>query len=364
MAGMQNFVEELRAENDLLKQQIADLLIQQTQDLRRTETSLNRISFLEAMLETMPIGIVMAEAPSGKIIMGNSHAEDLVRHPIYTSDDVASYGEWIAFHEDGRRVESHEYPLAVVIGEGKDYAELDVQYQRGDGTLFWLRMVCRPVWASDGTMRGACVALMDIDTERHLMAQQNVMIAELNHRVKNAFSVVKSIVSQSLRGTETPPNARDSIDARLDAYAKAHSQLIGNRWDRAEIQTIAEDTVAGIAGGRIHISGPQVEVASRIGMGLSMAFYELATNAVKHGSLSSDEGRVTLTWEFVKSERDRIKLSWVELDGPTPVIPTTKGFGSKITNQILVAETGGDVAIDYAEAGFKWSLEMPLTEEE
>lgn len=357
-------IEEFKTENTRLKQELANVLLEKSEELSRVETSLDRISFLEAMLETIPIGIILAEAPSGKITIGNSRAEEMVGHPIYNSADVHSYGEWISFHEDGRQVESHEYPLAKVVSEGLEYAELDVNYQRGDGTRFWMRIIGRPVFANDGTMRAATIAMIDIDNERHLLTQQNVLIAELNHRVKNAFTVVKSIVSQSLRGTNASDGARDTIDSRLDAYAKAHSQLIGNRWDRALIGKIAEDTIARIAGGRITMNGPDIEVPSRIAMSLSMAFYELATNAVKHGSLSDTKGRVALSWEFVTPEHDLIRLLWVELDGPEPVIPTTKGFGSKIINQILSAETYGKVAIGYPQTGFTWSLEMPLSDED
>ena len=335
-----------------------------SETLLQSETSLERVSFLEAMLETIPIGIILADAPSSKITAGNPLAEEMVRHPVYNSEDVHSYGEWVSFHEDGRQVENHEYPLAKVVGEGHDYSELDVNYQRGDGTRFWMRIVCRPVFATDGTMRGATVALIDIDNERHLMAQQDVLIAELNHRVKNAFTVVKSIVSQSLLGSNASEGARDTIDSRLDAYAKAHSQLIGNRWDRAHVGKIAEDTIARIAGGRIAMEGPDVEVPSRIAMSLSMALYELATNAVKHGSLSDTKGRVVLTWDYVTPQEDAIRLSWMELDGPAPVSPTSKGFGSKITNQILAAKTYGKVIIDYPQTGFTWSLEMPLNKED
>lgn len=357
-------IEDLKAENTRLKQELADLLSKETASIASSEEALDRISFFEAMLETIPIGIVMADAPSGRIITGNSRAEELVGHAVYTSNDVTAYDEWVSFHEDGRRVESHEYPLARVIAEGLDHAELDVDYRRGDGTRVWLRIICRPVFAANGIMRGATVALIDIDNERQLMAQQDVLIAELNHRVKNAFTVVKSIVSQSLRGTSTSPDARETIDSRLDAYAKAHAQLLGSRWDRAYIRTIADETTARIAGGRITLTGPEIEVPSRIAMSLSMALYELATNAVKHGSLSDTKGKVALGWDYVAPDKSAIKLTWVELDGPVPVVPTTKGFGSKITNQILAAETYGKVVIDYPESGFTWSLEMPLPDDE
>ncbi len=81
--------------------------------------------------------------------------------------------------------------------------------------------------------------MIDINNKRHLMVQQDVLITELNRRVKNAVSVIKSIVSQSLRGTTTSEDARETIDSSLNAYIKAHSQLTGNRRDRALIRKIA-----------------------------------------------------------------------------------------------------------------------------
>ncbi len=352
---MDKSLDVVSAENEQLRRDLKEALAEKA---TISESTARRYNFIETMLDTMPIGVVMAEAPSGKIVMGNKRAEELVRHPIYESEDTDSYGEWVAFHKDGTRVQSEEYPLSKVVRDGVDYAELDVNYQRGDGTKFWMRIIGRPVYDSDNTMIGAAVALIDIDTERHLVAQQAVLIAELNHRVKNAFTVVKSIVSQSLRKTKATNAVRDTIDQRLDAYAKAHSQLIGNRWDRATILNVAQDTVGDIADGRINMSGPTIEVPSRSVMALSMAFYELATNAMKHGSLSVPNGRVELCWQFVAPSD--IRLDWVELDGPAPVIPTTSGFGSKIINQILVAETYGKVKIDYPDTGFEWSLTMPM----
>lgn len=359
---LEQSIDDLKAENAQLKRDLAALKSDHAKTAITEDASANRVHFLEAMLETMPIGVVMAEAPSGKIIMGNKRAEQLVRHPIYESNDVDSYGEWISFHENGRQVESHEYPLSKVIRDGENYSELDVHYQRGDGTKFWMRIICRPVLTADGQMQGAAVALIDIDNERHLMAQQGVMIAELNHRVKNAFTVVKSIVSQSLRGTDASTDVRDTIDSRLDAYAKAHSQLIGAHWDRASIADIANDTIGRIAAGRIKMTGPDVEVPSRTAMALSMAFYELGTNAIKHGSLSAPAGYVELSWSRV--DQKSLKLDWREHDGPVPVGPTTKGFGSKIINNILAAETYGQVDIDYPETGFTWSLTLPTRKED
>lgn len=319
----------------------------------------DRLSFLEAMMETVPVGVVMADA-NGQIIYGNSHVEKVVRHPVFHSDDAESYGEWVSFHEDGRQVESHEYPLARVIRDNEDYAKIDVHYQRGDGTRFWMRIIAKPVLDAQGTRIGATVALIDIDEERSLREAQNILIAELNHRVKNAFSVVKSIVSQSLRKMSIQSGLRETIDQRLNAYAMAHSKLVGTTWDRANIGDVAADVLDPIGGGRIIQTGPEIEVPSRQALSFSMAFYELATNAMKYGALSVPDGRVNLSWELTEADgRSTIELHWEETGGPAAEKPSETGFGSFITGRALQMETGGEIDTVFGPEGYKWHLRMP-----
>lgn len=325
---------------------------------KKAQHALNRLNFLEAVMETVPVGVVMADA-DGQIVYGNSHVEKMVGHKVILSDDVTSYGEWISYHADGRRVESHEYPLARVIEGNQDHAEIDVHYQRGDGTRFWLRIIGEPVLNGDGERIGATVALIDIDEERRLREAQNILIAELNHRVKNAFSVVKSIVSQSLRKMSIHRNIRETIDQRLNAYATAHSKLVGTTWDRAGIEEVANDVLEPIGGGRIETSGPATELPSRQALSLSMAFYELATNAVKYGALSVPDGIVKLTWEQHDTpEGSTLELHWVESGGPAAEKPSETGFGSFITGRALEAETGGKIETIFGPGGYEWHLTM------
>ncbi|BDY17285.1 hypothetical protein Sulfitobl28_32550 (plasmid) [Sulfitobacter pontiacus] len=116
---------------------------------KQAQRASHRLNFLEAMMETVPVGVVMADA-EGKIIYGNSHVEKMVRHPVLHSDDVDAYGEWVSYHADGSRVQSHEYPLARVIQNREDHVEIDVDYQRGDGTRFWMRIIGEPVLDGEG----------------------------------------------------------------------------------------------------------------------------------------------------------------------------------------------------------------------
>ncbi|MFQ6550530.1 HWE histidine kinase domain-containing protein [Aestuariibius sp. 2305UL40-4] len=349
----------MRAEIVALQEQLATQAAAREADAVVARQAAHRLNLFEAMMETVPIGVVLADA-KGRIVHGNSHVEEMVRHPVLHSEDVDSYGEWVSFHADGHRVESREYPLSRVIRDGEERSEIDVHYQRGDGTRFWMRIIGEPVRNGDGDLIGATVALIDIDKERQLQDQQKILIAELNHRVKNAFTVVKSIVGQSLRGEHVPEGLRATLDDRLDAYSRAHAKLIGTAWDRAPLGRVAADIVRRIAGDRVRIEGPEIEVPSRQALAFSMAFYELATNALKYGSLSVPEGTVDLAWCLDGPEdAQTIAITWTEHGGPAPVEPSRKGFGSFIVGRALAMETGGQVKTTYPAEGFAWRLDMP-----
>lgn len=351
---------DLETEIVQLKDALATALTSRESDTTAAIAATHKLTLLESMMETVPVGVVLADV-SGQIIHGNRHVETMLRHPVLHSSDVDSYGEWISFHEDGRKVESHEYPLSQVLREGKTRSEIAVHYQRGDGSRFWMRIIGEPVLDGDNQLIGATVALIDIDEERRLRASQEVLIAELNHRVKNAFAVVKSIVSQSLRKVHVSDEFRHTIDKRLDAYASSHAKLIGTNWDFAPISAIAEEILTPIGGDRIHIVGPKVNLPSRQALAFSMAFYELATNAVKYGALSASSGTIDVTWKLREEDRSKfLDLGWVERGGPIPEQPSQTGFGSFITQRALQAETGGTVCSLYPAEGFEWSIRMPL----
>ena len=340
-----------------------DGLLKELADLRRERAKFaSQLKLFEAMSETIPVGVVLTDA-NGKIIHGNSEMAEMVRHPILHSEDADAYGEWVAYHEDGRRVESSEYPLARVIREKADYATLTVHYQRGDGTRFWMRIIGEPIHDERGELIGAAVACVDVDEEYTLRESQRLLIAELNHRVKNAFSVTNAIVGRSLRNAGIDRQLREELDARLTAYAAAHSKLVGSDWRSAPIREIVREVLGPIAGNRLDYDGDPTNLPTRMALSFSMAFYELASNAVKYGSLSVDTGKVILRWrrEMVE-DVESVVLSWVEKGGPQLTKATRKGFGSFITGQALVAETGGTVSSELRPDGFEWHLTMPLPE--
>lgn len=152
------------------------------EDRKKAEEALAaREAQLRTIFDTVPVGLILAELPSGRIVEGNSYVQTMLRHPVLHSPDIHSYGEWVAFHADGRRVESHEYPLARMVLAGEEEPSIDVNYRRGDGTFFWGRVSGRPVRDGAGNVVGGVVVLLDIDAERKAREEVDRKL----HRLQN-----------------------------------------------------------------------------------------------------------------------------------------------------------------------------------
>ncbi len=141
---------------------------------------------LRAVVDVAPVGLLFADA-SGRITGGNQQFERIVGHPLLPSPNVGAYRDWIAFHPDGRRVEGKEYPLARALA-GEDRPELEVQYQRGDGRLAWVRFVAAAKRGVNGGVVGGVVAALDIDAERRAQADLRDLNGQLERRVDEVLA--------------------------------------------------------------------------------------------------------------------------------------------------------------------------------
>jgi PAS domain S-box-containing protein len=136
-------------------------------DIRTAQAALDEErARLDAVVRTVPVGLVIAEAPSGRIVMGNSQTEQIFRHPILPSPNIEAYKEWVAYHSDGRQVEGHEFPLARALLEGQPTPPEEYCFERGDGTRGWIQLQAAPVRDASGTVTAAVVAIVDIDDQK------------------------------------------------------------------------------------------------------------------------------------------------------------------------------------------------------
>ena len=352
---------------DALETQLSELLCAPNDGFSTLAEAAARVRMLEATLDAVPVGVIVAAMPSGQIIFANRHVERVTGHGVIYSRNIAEYRNWTAYHANGNRVRPKEWPIARVIMEGAEQAELDFEYERGDGGRRWLRAVARPIRNGDGEVMAATVVLIDIDEQHRREDVQRLVITELNHRAKNMLAVVKSLVGQTLRRANVEASVVDKVADRLEAYARAHAQLNAQPGRSAPLADIVASTLRGaIEDGRLAVQGPHCLLSERAGLAVSMALHELATNAVKHGAWSVAGGKVMLAWDLAGADAARtLTMQWREQGGPAPVEPGSgveKGFGSIIIDRALTMQTRGTVDMRYPAQGFCWTLTAPLPE--
>jgi two-component sensor histidine kinase len=202
-------------------------------------------------------------------------------------------------------------------------------------------------------------------TERVLAANhRQLLINELNHRVKNTLATVQSLAHQTLREARTLPDAKTTLTARLVSLSRTHDVLTRENWAGAEIGEIVDQAMTaqvGPAQKRITAKGPKLMLGPRAALALSMALHELGTNALKYGALSNDGGVVCIGWS--DGDSDHAQLEWRERGGPPiEAPPQRKGFGSRLLESGLAVELGAPAHVEYARDGLICSMRLPLAE--
>jgi two-component sensor histidine kinase len=228
-----------------------------------------------------------------------------------------------------------------------------------------------PLWRALGVTTGIGAVLLVIGLGFAIgMARQiargealhTLLVNELNHRVKNTLATVQSIASQTFREASDPAEARRKFDARLAALGRAHNVLSNEKWETADLREIVEEVLEPHAAERkrLHVSGPEIRVAPRVAVMISMALHELATNAAKYGALSNAVGEVFIDWApEALGGADGLRLTWRERGGP-PVQPSErKGFGTRLMQEGFAGQLGGGAALDFHPAGLTCTLRCP-----
>lgn len=193
-------------------------------------------------------------------------------------------------------------------------------------------------------------------------AHRELLINELNHRVKNTLAIVQSIAARTFRNTETG-EARAAFEARLMALARAHNILSEEKWENAELRAIVKRALEPyVAAGdtRLLIAGPDVRLAPQTALAVAMVLHELATNAAKYGALTRPSGRVAIDWQLSGAgPKRRLRMHWREAGGPPVAEPTRKGFGLTLIERGIGQELGGTAALSFPPEGLECTMEFP-----
>ncbi len=241
---------------------------------------------------------------------------------------------------------------------------VEYRLRRADGTYRWAIDAAAPRFGEDGTFLGYVGSVLDITDRKQVEEHRELLINELNHRVKNTLTIVQSMASQSLRqlSEENRPKVQ-AFEDRLFALARAHDVLTRENWEGAELREIINEVVEPYLRQKtkhIEIEGPRLRLIPRIALAIAMAIHELATNAAKYGALSVPSGCVVITWTVTTGDTPRLVLRWEEQHGPPVVTPTRRGFGTRLIERSLATDVGGDVQLTFAPAGVVCTMSIPL----
>lgn len=252
----------------------------------------------------------------------------------------------------------HDAIAAIEAARAGRSARFQGQANTALGNPRWWDVQVSPIIGSDGAPESILSVSRDI-TELKLAEERQQLIAqELKHRIKNTIAMTQAIANQTLRAGETLEGGREALQERLSAMGRAHDMLTQSAWSRAVLGDLVRQTLATHGGAdRLAASGPEVELSSRCALAMSLALYELATNALKYGALSLEGGRVAIDWSV---KDGAFGFTWTESGGPPVAAPTRTGFGSRMIERALAGYFSGRAQVDYAPAGLVFRLSAPL----
>lgn len=247
--------------------------------------------------------------------------------------------------------------LDRVYDKGEAYigSAIPVLLKRSDGQQEerFVDFIYQPVF-QDGEINGIFVQGHDVTERKRFERHQQLLLGELNHRVKNTLAIVQSLTHQSFHAAVPAPDAIRRFEGRLEALAEAHNLLTRGNWESTSIEDVVVSALAPFCSeDRRAIDGPNVQIAPKTAVSLALALHELATNAAKYGALSNEKGRISVGWTVMGEE---LQLTWQEAGGPPVVPPDRRGFGTRMIERTLAAEFGGRAELEFRPEGVRCTV--------
>ncbi|MEZ6000194.1 PAS domain S-box protein [Hyphomonas sp.] len=299
------------------------------------------------------ISFVTLLTPDGIIIDVNAAALATAK---LTASDVVGKHFWDTYwwsHDADAREELRRCVLQAAKGERVRH-DTTVRIL-GDERIAVANLLA-PVLDKDGVVTSVVASGFDISDRKKAEQHREMLVGELSHRVKNSLATVQTIASHSLREASDLESFRETFVGRLMAISKCHDLLIETTRNAADISQLVRDQVLPYAQGgidrQVTMSGPPLMLGPEAAHTFGLILHELATNAAKYGALSTEQGRLDISWKRGShlQQRDAI-LTWVERGGPPVEPPKRRGFGSVLIEQSLSHALGGEANIEYRPEG-------------
>jgi PAS domain S-box-containing protein len=248
--------------------------------------------------------------------------------------------------------------IARGMAEGARTQQTEFRVLRPNGEIRWC--IGTAAASVDGAGKVVRISGVTIDiTDRKEADERQVLLArEVDHRARNALAVIQSIIR--LTHAKSVDDYVEAIEGRIKALSRAHTLLSDSRWNGADLATLVNEELAPYrAGDRIHCGGPDISLQPATAQGLALALHELATNAAKHGALSSPGGKIDLHWQL---QGEALTLRWRENGGPRIAEPSSRSFGLKVIAASIEQQLGGKAAFEWNPKGLRCEFSIPRSE--
>jgi two-component sensor histidine kinase len=212
---------------------------------------------------------------------------------------------------------------------------------------------------------GVMITIIDVTVIARAEERQHLLLAELQHRVRNTLGVVRSIARRSAETSTSVEDYASHLDGRLNAFARTQAMVTRDPEGGVDLEYLVVEELLGYnarEGEQLRVSGPPVRFQPKAAETFALAIHELATNAIKYGALSQPSGRVDVSW-CVDDARDptRLIFDWQERGGPDVAPPRRKGFGTELLERTMAFELKAESTLTFDASGFRCIIAIPLT---
>jgi PAS domain S-box-containing protein len=304
---------------------------------------------------------VIATDPSGSVLLLNKVAEQVTG---WTLAEARGRPIWEVFRviDEGTRKPVDDPALKALRERHVTRLESGALLVTRDRGELPVEDSGAPILGYDGSLAGAVLIFRDVTERRRAAQRQNMLVGELNHRVKNALAIVQSLVQASLRQatSKSAQAMAQTLAERLQALHRAHDLLLESQWSGASLKAMVERELEPYQrpdGPKITIRGPDVLLPPQCTSILAMTLHELATNAVKYGALSQNTGQLGVNWRTARG--GRLFLTWEERANVAPA-RRASGFGMQLIDKGIRHNLGGETKVNFRPTGLYVELNVPL----
>jgi PAS domain S-box-containing protein len=229
---------------------------------------------------------------------------------------------------------------------------------RPNGETRWCTGTAAASVDANGQVARVSGVTIDITDRKEAEERQTLLAREVDHRARNALAVIQSIIR--LTRAKSVEDYVAAIEGRIKALARAHTLLSDSRWNGADLATLVGEELAPYrTGDKVSLHGPGISLQPSTAQGLALALHELATNAAKHGALSSINGKLSLTWQL---RPDALVLEWTESGGPPITPPTSRSFGLRVIRASIEQQLNGEATFQWEPRGLCCRFSIPRRE--